>query len=169
MTLSRNSRLENMDLALVTMNNLLGERPMLAKYFSPEQAEFVAVYETTWKELEDRRLVHGSHTLSSGSSYRLTGLGWLRAISSTGEIETAEFKARLGCLSAALKALVKGRRQRSLTNPKTMAEQTGLPEWWIFNIVESRIWEKHLKRVGPDFDDSRSIIWVPIDFGMEPL
>jgi hypothetical protein len=99
----------------------------------------------------------------------MAGYGWRQALKATGEIETPEFNEKLGRLSAALKAKVKGRRQEALTNAQALAAETGLSEGWIYNVVESRIWTYHLNRVGPEMDASKKCIWVPIDFDMEPL
>ena len=168
MSLSRETRLQNMDAALVTMYRLLDEHVLLERYFCVSQPEFNEIYPTTWEELEDRRLVAGRHSQTS-SIYRLTGAGWLRAIAVTGDMETSEFKVRVGCLSAALKALVKGRAQRSVTHHELLCQTTGLPAGWIFNIIESEYWDRFLRRNGARFDHDRRMIWVPGNFGTERL
>jgi hypothetical protein len=157
-----------METVLVAMYRMLDDQPLYTLIVYPDAPEFEGIYNTTWTDLEDRLFLQGFHGLNF-SHYQLTGYGWLGAITVTGEIETPEFKEKLGRLSSALKAKVKGRGADALTNEQGLAAETGLPEGWIYNVVESEIWKYHLNRVGPKMDDSKTCIWVPIDFGMEPL
>ena len=172
MTISTDDRLKNLQTALVVMKDKLGDRATYREVFDSEAEAFEEIYPTTWKDLEERGLVKGVPAWKGSTLYQLTGLGWLRAISSNGEIETPEFEQKLGRLSAALKARVKGRHQEAAATIDELAQETALPEDWIYNIVDSEYWRHWRHRAGPIFDSVdqlKNYVVIPIDFDMEPF
>jgi hypothetical protein len=167
MTLSRNDRLENLEYALRLMIERLGNRAMYAEFFDPKDPVFNEIYSTTWNELEQRGFVR-AHKTSDSEFYEMRGLGWFCAMAVTGRIESPEFNERFGVLSAALKGLVDGRQQKQITTVEALVHQTGLPADWVYNVIKSNIWKHQHNRVGAEFDRF-DVVWVPIDFNMEPL
>lgn len=166
MTLSRDNRLKNMENALKLMLGRLGDRGMYAEFFDPQDPAFSEIYSTTWQELESRGLVRGHHMMQT-DSFELRGPGWLVAMSLTGKLETPEFQERFGRLSAALKRQVDGRRQKQVTTVASLAKDTGIAADWIYNVIKSNVWQQQ-NRVGAEFDE-HELVWIPIDFNMEPL
>lgn len=171
MTVSRDERLENARSVLVAMRKKLGEQAVWRELFAPDDELFRDVFTTTWKFLVERGRVKAHYTIAS-ADYELTGFGWLEAIEATGEIDSPEFQERFGRLCAALKRRVKGRREEGSVGLEELANETNLPEGWVYNVIESRLWELRYGRVGAEFDDAdhfRNTVWIPIDFNMDRL
>jgi hypothetical protein len=168
MTVSKDTRLDNMKQALRVMLDRLAERPLYQEVFNPEDPAFAGIYNTSWKDLEDKSLLKGTHGMNF-DYFQLTGIGWFCAMEIQGKFDTPEFQQRFGKLSAALKALVKGRHDQQITIIDGLCQSTGLPEHFVFNVIEGRVWKHKFNRVGPHFDESKTVIWIPLDFGVEPL
>ncbi len=168
MTLARDERAENCREALVLILHKLGERAIYMEEFEDDDPALAHIYPTTWKELTDRCMVKARPGIN-WCRYELTGHGWLIALKATGQTEASAFKERLGRLNAVLKSFVKGRRQEGFEQVHVVAAKANVPEEWLYNILESRIWEEELNRKGAEFDNSKTMVIIPIDFGMEPL
>jgi hypothetical protein len=165
MTLSKDTRIQNMAEALTLMLGKLGDRALFREYFERDSPDFADIYPTTWKELTDRHML----IEHPWGTYQLTGHGWLMAVKITGQIESPEFRERLCRLNATLKGYIKGRRQEGLEFFEQVTAKANVPEDGLHNILESRIWESELNRTGAEFDDSKTAVIIPVDFGMEPL
>jgi hypothetical protein len=168
MTLARDERVRNCQEGLVLMLNKLGERAIYMEEFEDDDPALADIYPTTWKELTDHGLVKARPGIR-WCRYELTGYGWLMALKATGQTEAPEFRERLGRLNAVLKSFVKGRREEGFEQVHVVAAKATVSEEWLYNILESRIWQEELNRKGAGFDDSKTMVIIPIDFGMEPL
>jgi hypothetical protein len=168
MTLGRDQRAENCREALVLMLQKLGERAVYMEEFEDDDPALAGIYPTTWKELTDRCMVKARPGIR-WCRYELTGYGWLTAMQATGQSAAPEFRERLGRLNAVLKSFVKGRHQEGFEQVHVVAAKANVSEEWLYNVVESRIWEEELNHKGAEFDDSKTMVIIPIDFGMEPI
>src|SRR5437867_7369570 len=98
------------------------------------------IYRTTWLELTDRKLVTACMGIGC-CRYQLTGSGWREALRITGQLDTKKFQERFGRLNAALNCLLNGRKEVGLAQTHIVAAQACIPEGWLYNMLESRIWE----------------------------
>lgn len=168
MTLSRDTRVHKMAEALRIPLDRLGDRPIYMDEVLSDDESVKDIYATTWQELEERGLVKARYGIA-WCRYQLTGHGWLKALKLKGELETPEFQERLGRLNATLEGFVKGRREEGIEQVHVVAAKAEVSEEWLYNILESRIWQRELKRIGAEFDDSQTMVIIPIRFDMEPL
>jgi hypothetical protein len=126
------------------------------------------IYPATWQELTDRELVTAREGIGC-RRYQLTGKGWYEALKLTGQIDTPEFQERFGRLNTVLKCLVNGGKEGGFEQTYIVAAQARIPEPWLFNVLESRIWEHAQRRRGATLDDSKTVVVVPVDFNMPLL
>jgi hypothetical protein len=154
--------------ALVLMFDRLGEQAIYMDEVLNDEPTFAGIYPTTWQELEDRGFIKARPGIA-WCRYQLTGYGWLEAQKLKGLLETPGFEQRLGRLNAVLKGFVKGRRDDGFEQVHVVAAKAQVSEGWLHNILESRFWERELNRVGAEFDDSKTMVIIPIRFGMEQL
>jgi len=165
MPLSQNSCEANLSKALTLLLDRLGERPIYMDEVVNDDLTAVHIYRTTWRELTDRELVT-AHDGIGCCRYQLTGSGWREALKLTGQFDTPEFKERFGRLNAVLNSLVNGRKGEGLAETHIVSAQAQIPEAWLYNILESRIWEHEQHRRGATLDDSKTMVVVPIDFNV---
>src|SRR5213596_2602062 len=141
MTLSQNYCDANLSEALTLLLDRLGERPIYMDEVVNDDLTVAHIYRTTWQELTDRKLIT-ARTGIGCCRYQLTGSGWREALKLTGQLDAPEFQERFGRLNAVLKGLVDGRKQEVFAQTQVVAAQARIPEWWFYNVLESRIWEQ---------------------------
>jgi hypothetical protein len=168
MSLARNDREENHRDAFRLMIESLGDRPIDTTLFDADHTAFHAVLRTTWEELE-----RSDYVSAIGSRrYRLTPKGWLLGLEIAGLSQSKPYAERLGKLFAAMKRRVKGRKGSAVIDLRTLSEESGEPEGWIFNVVDSRASTgENFRRTGAGwFDNERGrLIEIPVDFNLEPV
>ncbi|HTR39866.1 MAG TPA: hypothetical protein VMH80_28530 [Bryobacteraceae bacterium] len=171
MSLSREQRLENVDLALELMLQTLGDNAIDTVIFELGSDKFTQVQPTTWKELEDRCLIKRMDAIGHPMC-QFTGDGWLAAIELAPKHVKALNEERLSRLAAALKDEVKGRDEDGYVYLNSLAASSELPENWIYNAIEARLLEHWFNRKGANWYGPRGgspLIHIPVDFGLEPL
>jgi hypothetical protein len=141
MSVSDDRRREEKRRALCSILERLGDRCVLEYSVEPTDLEYVDVLQTTWRELLDDGLIDDQLSTMGRSVFRLTCYGWLRALTLSNEIDSAETRVRCTKLARALKAVVKGRSSYhdEFVSIETLARNTGLPDGWIFNAIKSRL------------------------------
>jgi hypothetical protein len=164
MTLSQNPP-ANLSEALTLLLDRLGERPIYMDEVVNDDLTVARVCRTTWQELTDRELVT-ARTGIGCCRYQLTGAGWLEALKLTGQLDKPEFQGRFERLNGVLKSLVKIGNEEVLEQTYRVAAQARIPEGWLYNVLESRIWEHEQCRRGAALDDSKTMVVIPIDFNM---
>ena len=70
-------------------------------------------------------------------------------------------------LCAAFKDTLKDRQNQAYPILRGFAEHTGIPEQFIFNVVESRIIEYCFKQHGVAWQTPGAVIRIPIDVGLD--
>jgi hypothetical protein len=170
MSLSKNKRTENIELALRHMMGELGDNAINELFLEIDKPPYENIYPTTWQHLEDRYLIERRDTM--GAIYcRLTGYGWLEGLRITGTLESLEMKERVGQVMAELKTHVDGRQERELEYMDAIVAGAGVSYGFIYNIIESGYIERVLGRKGATwhYDAPGRLIVIPVDFGMELL
>ena len=137
-------------------------------FFDSAGSSFQGTLRTTWEELVRQGCLE---KIEDSSLYRLTPKGWLTALELTGRSKSSGLQERLGKLFAAMKRHVDGRREPGVVSLKDLAKESGEPEGWIFNVIESRSISTENKRVGADwYDEERGrLVLIPIAFNLEPV
>src|SRR6059036_44592 len=145
MTFSDRNQKENLDLSFSLMMAELGDGAVSKTFFDPSREPFAAVYPTTWKELGDQGWV-GELQLCGRKCYRLKGAGWIEGLWRTGQSKGELLSQRMGRFAAVLKGHVKGREHDVVILLDALVRESGLPEGWVFNAVESnllgKLWNK---------------------------
>jgi len=162
---SPNDSEANLSQALILLLDRLGERPIYMDEVVNDDLTVAHIRRATWQELTDRELVAARPDIGCWR-YRLTGSGWREALKLTGQLDTPEFQKRFGRLNAVLKTFVNGRKEDGFEQTHVVAAQARIPEEWLYNILESRIWEHEERRRGATLDDSKTMVVVPVDFNM---
>ncbi len=74
-------------------------------------------------------------------------------------------------MQAEIKKAVEGRGEKAFAFVKSIAVGAGVPQGFIYNIIESGYIDAVLNRKGPEWSsDARGrMIEIPVDFGMEFL
>ena len=99
----------------------------------------------------------------------MTDEGWFQAQRAAGHFDSTEFNARRARVCAAMKVAVAGRRNDALLVWKELAASSGVPEGWLWNILQGDV----LYRLDPKgryklrFEDGA--VYVPATFGQEPV
>lgn len=168
MSLSKDERLENIQDTLRIALSYLGDNAISGKWLDASDPVFRNVLPTTWKHLTDTGYATERHTRTS-RSYELTGPGWRKALEVSGELQKPEFKERLGELCAAFKDSLQGRQNQAFPILRGFAAHTGIPEQFIFNVVESGIIEHCFKQRGVTWQTRGVVIRIPIDVGLALL
>jgi hypothetical protein len=168
MTLSREVRLKNIDDALRLMMHDLGDESILNVIFKTGTEMYAVILQTTWLELKNRGLVRG---FGIPDAYQLTGRGWLQGLRVLEKLDAPELKEKTGKMGAVVKAVVKGRATKGFANVQILARESGLPEAFIQNAIDSDLFGHIFKRKGASWHrTSRGlVVEIPIDFGQEPL
>jgi len=164
MTISRNDRMEDLKDALKRMTEDVGEQAVWRVDIGVESERYKHVKNTTWKELLDRGLVKWF----CPGYYQLTVGGWRAGVQLLGWDKGSELQGKLSKLAALLKDQVKGRHEEAYIDLYHAAQQSGLTEDLICNIIEGHLFEHSFKTKGATMDTDNTIV-IPIDFGMVPL
>lgn len=155
----------NLSDALTVLLGRLGERPIYMDEVVNDDLTVAHIHQTTWEELTDRKLVTARMGIGC-CRYQLTGSGWLEALKRTGQLDTSQFQERFGRLNTVLETLVDGRMEEAFAPAHMMAAQADIPQEWLYNMLESRIWEHEHRRRGAALDDSKTMVVVPVDFNL---
>jgi len=168
MTLSDQARLEAIDVVLRRMLEDLGDGSF-DKRCEVQGQRYRDIPQTTWLELEGFGYVEPVHAFGN-LAFRLTGAGWIAALKASGHLEAQ--RDRAATLRAAMKDIVKGRPLHgAITNVRTLAGTTRLPEAWVRNAISARlmqvlwIWD-HLDVA---IEHAGRAIRVPARFGSRRL
>lgn len=165
MTLSKNDRTGNAELALKLMMGELGEDALDHEFDITVPPYSDRIYPTSWKALEDSALISVLDVINRPFR-ELTGRGWLQALRVTGQIDNSELKARAGRVMKALKDSLASRNENAYVSVASIAFESKASEGFVFNFVESQFIENIFHRKGAEWQDSRkTTILVPIDFG----
>jgi hypothetical protein len=174
-TISITERQNNHQFALLKMMARLGDQWVRAIKFDVLDPEFGNIFRTTWKELERKgRITESASAYGGLACYRLTGSGWIEGLRLTEKLDSHELREQMIGLRAKLKDQIKGRVNDAAVPLQQFAEETGIVECWIWNVVDSHL----LSLFFPDdmveidwwdFDHQTRLIRVPIDFGMKRL
>ena len=162
MTLSKRDRLDSLALALRLMMDGL-EEPYEWQEHDANCAKFAGVHRTTWQELDRRGLVKAR----TFDRYELTGPGWIAGLKATGRFQDPEFKKDVGRVAAALKAKVKGRSGPGFADRTELACDTGLSEFFIYDVIDSGLLSEIFGRIGATWaleDPMKNSIDIPPDF-----
>jgi hypothetical protein len=110
-------------------------------------------------------------TTVGSSLYRLTPSGWLVAIELSGEAQSKTYQERVGRLLAAMKLRVKPRTDSAIVPLRQLADESGEPEGWIFNIIESKAGSTGDQRTGARWyaGEKGRLVEIPVDFNLEPI
>jgi len=168
MTISREDRIKDANTALTLLLQSLGEQALIERAFDTTADPFRQINTTTWFYLEKKGW---TRTHDNRRYSRLTGAGWLKAIRLIGLANDRIFLANVGKLMAALKVVVKGRKGDYQANILDMAKSSTLSPEFIVNIIESHFISEELRKHGVEWYPGypQSLIWIPVDFGMELL
>jgi len=167
MTIGKHDREENHRAAFSLMLRELGDKAIDTSFFNHGQPPFKdQILRTTWEELERQGYVE-----SISIQYRLTAKGWLVGLTITGTAQSARYQERLGLLLAAMKRHVKPRADSAIVSLRQLADESGEPEGWIFNVIDSKAGDTENKRTGARwFGGERGrLIEIPVDFNLEPI
>ena len=73
-------------------------------------------------------------------------------------------------MSEALKKRVKAREESAFVGIVVLAKETGLPENFIFNAIESQLLEERFNMIGASWfgpgGDRTGVIGIPVVFGL---
>jgi hypothetical protein len=155
----------NLSEALKLLLDRLGERSIYMDEVVNDNLTVAHIYQATWKELTDRELVKVREDIGC-RRYQLTGSGWREALKLSGRLDAPEFREPFERLNAVLENLVNGRNEGSFAQTHIVAEQARIPEPWLCNVLESRIWEYEHRRRSAMLDDSKTLVIVPVDFNL---
>jgi len=146
---------------------LPADRPYEWELLDGDSAPFSAVFPTTWKALSRGGFVKDLNF----NHYRFMPEGWIEALKVTGLFTGQDLQEKAGKLSAALKKRVKGRLEDGLVSRAELANETGLPESFIYNAIDSHLLLQlfgHIDAHWATGDQMKNYIEIPIDFGHEP-
>ncbi len=168
MSISLKERTSNLHYALDLLTRDVGdnwiENVLIDQGGTPE---YDAILSTTWPDLQSKGYIQSKH---HGYCYVMMPHGWIAGITRSGRIRSDEFQEKLGNIAAALKGLVKGREVPQFQFVDNVARETGVPEGFVCNVIDSRIFERCMRRRGADWEAQSGrgqLIKVPIDFGLE--
>ena len=163
-------RKDNLEYALILFVRDVADNWIGSTFIQPGGTpEYDAIYPTTWKELVSKHYLSEVHYKSI---YKMTGYGWLTGMMLLGKKTDADFEARIGVLSAALKSTIKGRAADGFPFVEAVAKETGLPWGFISNVIDSKVFEYWFRRHGAqwyDYQSKEQLIRVPSEFGLPLL
>jgi hypothetical protein len=163
MTISKDDLLANEALGL----QLIGQYCVAAAIGDLHEkglSQFQPILATTWKSLEDA----GHIRMFDIWHFQITWRGWIKLLETTHCLCTEQMKKDLGLLSATLKNRLDRTKGPVLVGTDEIVSETGLPHYWVVNVIHSHLIEYCLKRKDADWapdDRMESVIEVPIDFG----
>jgi hypothetical protein len=164
MTLSIMVRRKNLNEALVSLLNSLGEAPFTDLTFVP--SHYPDVLPTTWTEMTKCGLLEdeGMNIVA----YRLTKYGYIRALQESGRSEDPEFREQLGKICKVLKGCLNGRTDFGLISFHELVKESGVSEAFAQNALDADLIRHVLGRNGPGWDGDHAVR-VPHDFGIPPM
>ena len=169
MTIPKDEQNRNEELALrLMLQELPEDRSYDCVWFDGDKEPFLTVYSTTWKGLTRSDLVKEW----TFNRYQLTGLGWIFALRLSEEFDSQEFKKKAGKLRAALRAALKkcldDRKADNLVSMVHLQKETGLPESFIHNAIDSHLLYHIFSIQDAQWADDKmkGHIEVPLDFGV---
>jgi hypothetical protein len=163
MTMSKNDLRANEALALELLGQHCGT-DAIGELYEKDLPQFQPILCTTWKALKDASYVR----LTTIWHFQLTPFGWIKAIETTGKLCDDKMKKDLGLISASLKDRVERTRGPALVGAHEIVNETGLPYYWVVNVIHSHLIAHCLRRKDADWaegDRMESLIEVSIDFG----
>jgi hypothetical protein len=145
----------------------LGDRAIDVTVFEPGAPVFKDVLRTTWESLER----DGYLSVVASLGYRLTAKGWLVALEASNIRGNPAFEQRLGGVLAAMKRHVKPRQDSQVVPLSQLAAESGEPEGFLFNIVDSKSSSTGNARTGAEwFPEARGrLVLIPVGFNLEPI
>jgi hypothetical protein len=168
MPLPPESRLTDMYRALELMTHEVGDNPMYLGYFDADKEPYAGTHPTTWRELEDRRLV----TDTGHRIYQLTGRGWLAGIRSLKYPDDPQFREKMSKLSATLKKQLQGRQEDALVDIYALERESGVSTGFIYNAIKSRLLDEEFRIKGASFapdDHNENHVIIPLNYGERHL
>lgn len=163
MTLARDERAESCREALEMMLERVADESVDDVLFTSK--DFEGILTTSLDELQSWNFIEA---VLPTTEFSLTGHGWTAALLVTGANSEKAFEQRIADLFSAMKRRVKGRHESKVVRFQTLVEETGLPEGWIFNIIEGKYMEEVCKRNGASWVKKGRLVLVPAGFGAEP-
>ena len=163
MTISKDDLSANKALALQLIGQYCGSA-VVGEAHEKGLPQFKPILDTTWKALADDSYVR----LTSIWYFQVTSHGWIKALEADGKLCDAPTKKDLGTLSAALKNRLERTEGPALVGTDEIVSETGLPHYWVVNVIHSHLIKYCLERKDADWaegDRMESLIEVPIDFG----
>jgi hypothetical protein len=168
MTVAKHMREENQRKAFELMLRELGDQAIDTRLFDTEKKPFAGeVLYTTWQEL-----LRDGYTEQVRSKVRLTAKGWLLALEAADVTASSGYRERLGRVLAVMKARVKGRTESAVVDLWQLSKESGEPEGWIFNVVDSRASSAigSGRRGASWYENERGrLVEIPVDFNLEPI
>jgi hypothetical protein len=173
MTLSKEQREKNNELALKLIFEDLGDDPISLRIFLSNDPRYErAVDRTTWEDLTRNEYLSLVFSTEGARGYRLTARGWLLCLELTGTSKSDGFKQRLGRIIAAMKRHVKGRAAPAILSPWELANESREPFGLLFNVIDSRASSSlNSGRIGATWYKGQrgQFLEIPVDFNMEPI
>lgn len=166
MTLPKDARSENLDEAILLLMDALHGLSAMEVLIDERYDIDKRIVPTTWSQLKKQYLVR--QTNNNRWAYTLSGYGWIRGLKLRGEFDTDEMKQKTGKLAAALKLRIKSvnREYDQFAGVSELATETGLPEAFIRNAIESNLIEELFGTIGAEWASDRGrSIRIPNDFG----
>ena len=163
MTISRQDLHANMVQSVKLIGDFRATAP-IGELHQKEQPEFKSILPTTWQALHDLGYIQVLNTWH----FQITPSGWIEALKATGVLCNEQMKKDLGLLCGALKTQLNGRHEPALVGTDEIVSITGLPRYWIVNVIHSHLVRYCLKKIDADWADGdvmESVIEVPIRFG----
>lgn len=169
MTISRQQRERNVEDALRLMVEIIGDEHLDGVLFEPADGRFQSTLPTTWEQL----VAEGCLQPTSNWDYRLTPPGWIEGLRAAGKLCDENIQGALGNLCACIKRRCEdgGVRHRSSMTIQEMVEETGFPEGWISNVIDSHLIRTCFKQVDCEWepgDYNKNYVMIPARFGLEP-
>jgi hypothetical protein len=164
MTISDDARRANLNEALNAFLIRLGDRQFVQ--FDIVRADFPDILPTTWTDLTERRWLRDLET--NREMYRLTPLGYVKALKVSDMSDTPRFREQLGNICKVLKDSLKGRTEFAFVIFQDLVKQSGVSEAFAYNAIDADLIVYVLKRVGAQWDGNH-LLKVPHNFGMPIL
>ena len=164
MTLSSDARRRNLDEALVSFMDALGDGWFCVFYISP--SDFPHVLPTTWTELTKRGLLKDRDM--NVEMYELTLLGYVTALMISGRSDDPQFREKLGRLCKVLKDSLTGRTDFALIPFQQLVTESGVSEAFACNALDADLIRHILGRIGAAWNGEH-LVRVPNNFGLAPI
>jgi hypothetical protein len=97
--------------------------------------------------------ISGTYDYSIPGTFQITPSGWIEALKATGVLCNEQMKKDLGSLCGALKNRLNGRHEPALVGTDEIVSTTGLPRYWIVNVIHSHLVKYCLKKIDADWAD----------------